>query len=678
MPKNSLTILRNRIKKPSFSANSGLAAGAFCLLALTLAVCPAELSVVRADSAPDWLTAAGRADLGHFGGGSAAVILANRTDFVVDSSGKFVETERVAMRVLNRRSADRYLAAVGEENNETKVISIQTWAISPSGRVTQSGKKDVISAAAKAGFELFADSRVKAIQIPGADDGSLVGYEIVTEGRSLINGQRFNMEEEIPTRLSELHVSIPSGSLHFFLNHPDRVQVISQDGTSAVFRSENRPAIPDEPSSPPFSSLAAFVFVNYDFKGPGALQSWEEAGHEYHALFDNGEKPETDIATQVAALATPKPEVLDKINSLYSYVSRQIRYVAIEIGIGGYQPHQAADVFKYKYGDCKDKANLLISMLNKIGIRAYPALVGTRGDVEADPAAPTLTTFDHMIVALPVSDSLRPAMEHFSSYDPKARILWIDPTSEADPLGQLPEWDQGVYALIAYPDHGDLRRIPEVAPESSGAKYDVHVRLQSDGTGLAEVEVKYLGVRNTERHYFYRNRSQSEILKVYEGRVANFVNDAQFQRASIAGVENSDAQVVENYSFRGDFSSASSGDSWFFQPLFLSGISVPEHGMRPRALPLDIGSPEMIRASYREELPVGTRLDAVPSNASIQSEFGELQVEYALSGNILTVNQTLSYTESIIPPEKYPAYRDFVNACLRAERQRVRIIGAAH
>ena len=135
-------------------------------------------------------------------------------------------------------------------------------------------------------------------------------------------------------------------------------------------------------------------------KDCSALQSWEEAGHSYHALFDNGENPETEIASQVQKLSSVKSDELSKIDALYTYVSRQIRYVAVEIGVGGYQPHLPADVYKNKYGDCKDKATLLISMLNKIGLRGYPALVGTRGDVEADPAAPTLATFDHMIVAL--------------------------------------------------------------------------------------------------------------------------------------------------------------------------------------------------------------------------------------------------------------------------------------
>src|ERR1700693_622930 len=298
MRKNSLMRLPKMIRKLSFFESSKLAVSARLILAALL-LCLGGGALRGADSVPDWLSAAGRVDLGRFGNGSAAVIVGKWTDFSVDATGKYSLTERTALRVLNRRSAERYLTAVGPENNDSKVTSIQTWTVSPSGHVTQSGKKDLITAADVADFEVFSDDRVKMIKVPGAEDGSLVGYEIIIQGHTPISGQRFRMEDEIPVRVSELHVSVPSGSLRWFVNHPERVGVISQSSSAADFRSENRPAIPDESDAPPFSSLAAEVFVNYDPKGPSALQSWEEAGHSYHALFDNGEKPETEIRAQV-------------------------------------------------------------------------------------------------------------------------------------------------------------------------------------------------------------------------------------------------------------------------------------------------------------------------------------------------------------------------------------------
>src|SRR5579871_564173 len=117
MRKNSLMTLRNRIRKSSCSVSSKLAAAACVVLGMAVLLCPTDQSVTRAESAPDWMTSAGHVDLAHFGDGSAAVILGQWTDFSVDANGKFVSTERSVMRVLNRRAAERYLQAVGFENN---------------------------------------------------------------------------------------------------------------------------------------------------------------------------------------------------------------------------------------------------------------------------------------------------------------------------------------------------------------------------------------------------------------------------------------------------------------------------------------------------------------------------------------------------------------------------------
>ncbi len=404
--------------------------------------------------------------------------------------------------------------------------------------------------------------------------------------------------------------------MHWFSNHPDRMEVVEQSEHSATIRVTDRPGIPDEPSAPPASSLALEVVVNYDPQGASAIKSWDDAGRIYHPISVPAEKPDTGISAQVDTLISGKTDPLSKMDALYNYVSREVRYVAIEIGVGGYQPHPPPDVFKNKYGDCKDKATLLMTMLDRIGLHGYPALVGTRGDVEADPKVPTLATFDHFIVALPIPASLRPAVEHFSAYDAEAQILWIDPTSEFDPLGQLPEMDQGVFSLISFPDHGELRRIPEPSPVENRIEYNAHVRLQPDGTGSADVEVKYWGSNNSDRHAYYRGRSQESMRKVFENRVAQYVNQGTFRQASIAGVDDSREQITEKYSFSGDFSSASSGGSWFFQPLFLSGIAVPEYGPRPRQLPLDIGTPEQILVKYTVELPAGMGIGRVPGKSA--------------------------------------------------------------
>ncbi len=628
-------------------------------------------------SVPEWLAAANRVDLGQFGQGSAAVVVEDWRDFTVDAAGKFVSTERRAIRVLNRRSAEPYLRAEGLENSDSTVTSLVTWSLSPSGRVLQSDKKDITTRSDFASFELFSDAREKMVTIPGAEEGSLVGYEIVRQGRIPINSLRFALEDEIPVRQAELHVSAPSGSLRWFLNHPERVEVLSQSATEASFRAVARPAIPHEEDSLPFASLAAEVAVNYDPAGAKVAGSWEEEGQLYDTLFQSAEEPGAEIAAQVEQLTAGKADTLARLDAVYTFVSRQVRYVAIEIGVGGYRPHPVSEIYKYRYGDCKDKATLLLAMMNRLGLRGYPALVGTRGDIEADPKVATLATFDHMIVALPVPPQLRSAVAAFAAYDGQSQILWVDPTSESDPLGQLPEMDQGVYSLVAYPQGGKLERIPETAGDQNGVNYKAQARLEADGSGSAQVEVQYEGASNARRHQFYRGRSQAEIRTGFEQRVARYLPQASFQRASINGIEDNRQAIVETFSFGGQFATAFSGDSWFFQPLFLSGMGTPELTMRPRELPLDIGIPHHITGEYRVELPADMRLAQAPEKISLQSEFGELTVDYAAAGNVLTAKQNLAFRVSRIPPEKYAAFRDFVNNALRAEKQRMRVVKAA-
>ena len=92
---------------------------------------------------------------------------------------------------------------------------------------------------------------------------------------------------------------------------------------------------------------------------------------------------------------------------------------------------------------------------------------------------------------------------------------------------------------------------------------------------------------------------------------------------------------------------------------------------------MDVGAPYRLKGEYRIELPAGMRIDRVPDKTSIKSEFGEMATEYSMSGNVLLATHTLSFTQSRISPEKYAEFRDFVNASLRVERQRLRVMKIA-
>ncbi len=145
--------------------------------------------------------------------------------------------------------------------------------------------------------------------------------------------------------------------------------------------------------------------------------------------------------------------------------------------------------------------------------------------------------------------------------------------------------DQGVFALIAYPERGDLQRIPEAPPEQNGSEYAVNVHLQARWDrrrrGRSEILRGFQFVRVID--VLSRDVHRARSLKAFEERVTRYVSQASFRKASISGTEDNRQQITEKFSFAGNFATASTGDSWFFQPLILSGIAVPEVPAQGRA-----------------------------------------------------------------------------------------------
>ena len=103
---------------------------------------------------------------------------------------------------------------------------------------------------------------------------------------------------------------------------------------------------------------------------PVGDQRWAQIGDWYDGLASSRTEAPQDIASKSREVTANSGDFKSKIQSVAGFMQREIRYVGIEIGIGGLQPHPAADVFHHRYGDCKDKATLLIAMLNAVGVRA--------------------------------------------------------------------------------------------------------------------------------------------------------------------------------------------------------------------------------------------------------------------------------------------------------------------
>ncbi|MBL7937875.1 MAG: DUF3857 domain-containing protein [Flavobacteriales bacterium] len=107
------------------------------------------------------------------------------------------------------------------------------------------------------------------------------------------------------------------------------------------------------------------------------------------------------------------PSEWDRIDSAVNLVQREVRYLGLEGGISSYRPHAPSMVYEQRFGDCKDKSFLLTTILDALGIKAYPALVNTSSGRTLDQWLPRPSLFDHCIAVVPLQRD----------------TLWVDATS---------------------------------------------------------------------------------------------------------------------------------------------------------------------------------------------------------------------------------------------------------
>jgi transglutaminase-like putative cysteine protease len=144
---------------------------------------------------------------------------------------------------------------------------------------------------------------------------------------------------------------------------------------------------------------------------PSSFNSWKEVDLWAQGVFSLKKQPDlSEVFNEVLNGSESRDE---KINKLIDYVQDDIRYMGIEAGIGSLKPFHPNQVVKQRFGDCKDKSLLLVSLLKMIGVeKAYPVLVNSYLKHTLNTLYPSNEVFNHCIVRFELNDS----------------IYWVDPT----------------------------------------------------------------------------------------------------------------------------------------------------------------------------------------------------------------------------------------------------------
>jgi len=637
-------------------------------LALTLACASPCLA---GDTAPEWLRAAAQAQLPAYEHDPVAVVLLDEQQVTVKDNGEIETRHRYAYKFLRPEAREKYGYAVVRFDDQTKVSFFGAWTIMPNGSQIEVKEKEA-GETNLASFEIYSDQRIKYIRFPEANVGSIVGYEYVQRNRPFVFEDTWRFQDEIPTRRARFSLQIPPGweFTNYWANFTKQ-QPQSSTNNLYVWEVENIPPIEVEPDMPPFVAIASRMDIKYFPRDPNlrakTTGTWNDIGVWYANLTNASRVASPELQQKVAQLTAGISDPLQKMQVLASYVQQQIRYVAIEVGIGGFQPHPAADVFKHQYGDCKDKATLLSTMLKQIGIDSYYVMIDSERGV-INPEFPALRA-DHMIMAISLPASVPNDRLYGIVNDPQlGRLLIFDPTDEYVPLGYLPDRLQQSYGLLMTADSGKMILLPLLAASTNRLLRTGTLTLSSAGNlGGSVDEVRWGGPAVYSRAQFLSS-SPADRSKVIEKFMATSLSNFKLTGASIGNLEKYTENFSLQYKFVVDGYAKSAGDLLIIRPRVVGEKGSSILAGKERKYPIEFQGTSLQSDVFDITLPSGYVVDELPQPVDAHCEYATYKSSMEVTDNVLHYKRVYQINGISVPTDKLPEVRDFFHQVAVAEK----------
>ena len=561
-------------------------------------------------SAPDWLKAAVQTPLTAVAKDAPAVCLFDVTSTTVAANGEISTTYRGAFRILSTEGRDLAYAGVPFDSL-TRLESFRAWSIAPNGDEYEVKDKEANETSQFDGV-LYSDVKMKWIKIPAADPGTVFGYEWATrQPQPQALQDIWHFQQNVPVQRARYALVLPPG-----WTHEERwINGAAKSAQNGVWEVTDIPAVKDEEGSPPFAAVAGRLALNFlPPSGGTVLRNWADLGRWYARLAEARRAPTPALQTKVRELTASASTTWDKMRALALFAQRDVRYVAIEIGIGGYQPHAAGEIFANRYGDCKDKVTALSSMLKEIGVESYYVITTTyRGLVDKQFAS--MAGFNHAIIAIRVADDVK--SDAVINHPKLGRLLIFDPTDEYTPLGRLPWYAQGNVGLLVTPDGGELIDLPAQQPETNKLVRTAKLKLHSEGSLAGSVTEVRSGTLAAIARARIGAMKPSERQKFIETSVAFHLADFKITDLAIENLDDLDKDLVVRYTLITPRYAKVAGNLVLVRPRVLGRKAENMIDLKERQHGYQTDGPSVQIDEVEIATPAGLVIDELPPPAKI-------------------------------------------------------------
>jgi tetratricopeptide (TPR) repeat protein len=350
--------------------------------------------------------------------------------------------------------------------------------------------------------DMFQDGRILRAPLPAIGPGAVVEEEVtVRETTPLFNGgvaRSFFPSQSVHCLRFRLSLDVPAAmplawKIHLLPRQEPRDETAG-GRRRVTFDFTDLPATPKpEPGLP--SDVPRYASIAFS-----TGTSWQDVARRYSEAVDAAIHGSDVSPLTTVAAGAPRDEAIARVLAKMAAV----RYTGVELGKGSILPRPPAETLKSLFGDCKDKAVLLVAALRALDIPASVALLSAGEDTaDVEPSLPGFGRFNHAIVAIPGPSG--------------SPTLWIDPTDPYARMGELPVMDQGRLSLIASPTAAGLTRLPEATTAGNHKTETREIFLAEMGPARVVETTEYRGTTERQMRALFASKPREELRRMYAG-----------------------------------------------------------------------------------------------------------------------------------------------------------------
>jgi tetratricopeptide (TPR) repeat protein len=576
--------------------------------------------------------------------------------WIFENDGTATRDTTTRVRIQSDAGVQRFGILTSPYENATESLDISYVRVrKPDGTTINTPADDIQDIPMKVTREapMYSDFREKQLAVKGLSSGDLLEYQCRWKRtKPLVSGQfwmnyRFVRDEIVLEE--KLQVSVPRARA-VKVRSPSLAPTVTDEGDHRVY-SWSRSNL--EHTKPIRLDL---VYLISKGQLPAAdvqvssFQSWDELGRWYDGLQRERIQPSPEIQAKAAELTRNAADDSAKIHAIYKYVSTEFRYIAVEFGIGRYQPHAAAEVFSNHYGDCKDKHTLLASLLNAAGIPAYAALINSSHTIESE--LPSPSQFNHVITAIPQGKNW----------------IWLDTTTEVGPFGYLSPPLRGKPALVILPDKpASFQTTPASFPYPHQWTFKIEAKLDDTGTLEGKVEESIRSDLEVILRAALRRLSRVEWKDLVQRMSYATGFGGEVSDVTVSTPEATGSPLHFTYTYK-----RKKYPDWENHRIAIPAPDIflvpsEENGKLPQRFWL--GEPGAFQFDVQVELPAGYE-PLLPPKKDMQGDFAEYHAIYQLEDNTLVAQFRIVVKVAEVAGDKVREYKEFAEE-VHKDRERL-------